>query len=205
MKWQKLLLPLCVLFVIGAGTVWADDVYEWYKAKEVRITINGEELSSKGLLVEDENGDSTTMLPLRDIADALQAMVKWDEASQTVHLYKPNVHIFLSTMNKDGSFGTFGRVYYKEKHNFIIFSQIDSLEADVSALKFEILDPNGNRVYEHEQTLDVKNENTIWVKSPNISLEFMHLGEYKVKLFMKPEGDDAYHLVSEKVFQSVSR
>ena len=67
------------------------------------------------------------MLPLRDIADTLQAIVDWDAKSQTVRMYKPNVHIFLSTRNNDGSFGTFGKVFHRETHNFFIFAQIDSL------------------------------------------------------------------------------
>jgi hypothetical protein len=204
MRWKKLLLLVCLFLLLGAVTVWASDTYEWYRGKPVSVFINDQQVNTRGLLMQMGN-DSKVMMPLRDVADMLQAMVTWNADTQTVRMYKPNVHIFLSTMNKDGSFGTFGKVYHKEKHDFFIFTQIDSLVRDVHSLKFEILDPNGKKVYEHEHVLNGTTDDVLWVRTPNIQLEFAHRGEYKVKLYMKLSASSPYHLVSEKVFHSSSR
>lgn len=199
MRLKKVLLLMLVFTLISAATIWANDTYERFSGKRVTVYVNDKEIKSSGLLMQH---DGRVMLPLRDIAGALQSLVKWDGTTQTVHIFKPNVHIFLSTMNKDGSFGTFGKVAHKQKHDFFIFSQIDSLASGIHSIKFDILDPTGKRVYEHEHLLNGQNDDVLWVRTPNIRLEFAHQGEYKVMMFMKLEEGDSYQLVSEKVFHS---
>lgn len=204
LQWLVSLILVIGFLTFGVVSVWASDTYEWYRGKPISVFVNDKPVDARGLLIQ-TGDEGRVMLPLRDIADTLQAMVSWNAELQTVRMYKPNVHIFLSTMNKDGSFGTFGKVYHQEKHDFFIFTQIDSLVKEVHSLKFEIVDPQGRKVYEHDHVLDGNTEDVLWVRTPNIQLEFAHLGEYKVKLYMSMSADSPHHLVSEKVFHSGSR
>ena len=98
MRWKKLLLLVCLFLLLGAVTVWASDTYESY-GRPVSVFINDQQVNTRGLLMQMGN-DSKVMMPLRDVADMLQAMVTWNADTQTVRMYKPNVHIFLSTMNR---------------------------------------------------------------------------------------------------------
>jgi hypothetical protein len=205
MKVKRLIVFVLILALSGTATAFSSDIYEWYKGKNVKIMVNGEELDTQGVMIQFEN-EVKTMLPLRDIANTLQAMVKWDEEEQTVHLYKPNVHISLTTQFKDGTLGTFGKVFHRQKFDFFIFAQIDSLLTPIESLKFEIVDPLGRMVYEHEHLLSRQETgDVLWVRSPNINLEFRQLGDYIVKVYMKLDKNNNYDLVSEKVFNSEGR
>lgn len=195
----KRILSLVLAFsIVGAASVWADEIVK-YKSN-VNVFVNGEELSAPGILLE-MDGETKTMLPTRDIADVLQAMVKWDDEAKTVHIYKPNVHISLTTKNEDGSYGIFGTAFYQSHINFYIFTQIDSLKTNIQNLRFEVLNPYGDIEFESEHELDGEEEEMLWFRTP-VNIHLNYLGEYKVRVFMKPEGQEDYSLVSEKGFES---
>lgn len=200
MRWKRLLLMIVVLFVFSAVSVWASDAYQWYKGKTTEVTLNGQKLQSDGLLVKFSK-ENKTMLPLREIAEKLQAVVKWDEKTQSVHLYKPNVHLLLATMNRDNSYGVFGKVNQGDHFNFIVFTQIDNIQNQLDAIKIEITDPSGEVVYSHEHQLHTL-EDPNWLRAP-VKLEFKQEGNYKVSAYMRMQADDPYSLVSEKVFPSI--
>lgn len=205
MKVRRILGLVLLFSLIGTASVVANDAYEWYKGRLVKVAVNGTTLATEGVMLQ-MNGEGKTMLPLRDIAGTLQAMLKWDEASQTVHLYKPNVHISLTTAFRDGTFGTFGKVFHRQTYDFVIFAQIDSLKTAINSLKFEVVDPSGKMVYEHVQQMNQgKVEEMLWVKSPNINLEFKQQGVYTVKVYMKLDETSKYDLVSEKAFVSEAK
>lgn len=197
MKLKRLFLLVLAFTLIGSASVWADEAIKY--RNKVNVIVNGKALSAPGVLLEID-GVAKTMLPTRDIADILQAMVVWDDETKTVNIYKPNVHITLTTQNKDGSYGTFGSVYYQSNIDFYIFTQIDSLRTKIQNLKFEVLDPYGDIVFESEHELDSADEE-LWFRTP-VSMKFQYLGKYKVRVYMKPEGQQQYSLVSEKVFES---
>lgn len=60
---------------------------------QVKIVVDGTTLSSSGTII-----DERTLVPIRDVSEALGATVNWNSASQRVTLSKPNV-----TINIDGS------------------------------------------------------------------------------------------------------
>jgi hypothetical protein len=203
MKLKRLLVLILAFSIAGSVTVFADDAFEWYKGKEVKVFINGQTMKSSGLLINGPKFENTTMIPLRDMAETLRAIVKWNGDKQTVNIYKPNVHISLVQQLKGGSFGTFGQVSHKSKYDFYIFTQIDSLLTKVHSYKIVIEDPNNKNVFSEEKVLKEQKEN-LWIGTDNISLEFEHLGKYTVKVYMKIEESGEYFLVSEKMFPSIS-
>ncbi len=198
MNYKRFLILILVFTVIGTASALADDAYEYYKGKEVSVVFNDEPIEEKGLII-----NSKTMLPLSNVARTLQALVKWDSATETAYIYKPNVHITLFGMNKDKISGPFGKVEYKGKYDFVIFTQVDSLLTDISSIRVTMEDPYGKEVYskDKELTKDDQKDNGFWFGTPTITHLFKYTGKYTIKFYMK-SGDDPYSLVSEKVVQS---
>jgi hypothetical protein len=198
MKFKRILLLILVFIIFGAATAFANDSFEWYKGKSVKVVVNGKELSSPGLLI-----DGKTMLPLREIANTLQAIVNWNDNTQTVKIHKPNVHLSLVQMGRNNSFTPFGQVIHKTKYDFHIFTQVDSITTKVHSFKITIVDPKGETLYTYEDVLKEQKEN-IWIGTDKINLEFKELGKYTVKVFMKVDQAEDYSLVSEKTFPSIA-
>lgn len=199
MKAKKLLALTLVMVMFGTTAAFADDVAAWYKAKTVKVKVNGEMLKTDGLLVN--VGDaSKTYLPLRDIANTLQAVVKWEDG-KPVEIYKPNVHISFLTQRKD-YLGLFGKVHpTKEKYNFRVQVDIDSMLTDLYGLKVEIVDPYGNVVVEEERKISASTSDVMWVQVP-VTMQVDYTGKYMVKVYMKTEEKGEYFIVSEKALLS---
>lgn len=201
MKWKGIVISCAILILVGTATVVADQAYEWLKGKQMSVSLNNEVLSNDGWLLY-SNKQSKAYLPLRDIAESMQAIIQWDPESNTARLYKPNVHMAFNFNRKDGSLGTFGKVTHNREFNFFIFTQIDHLEVDVHSLKYEIEAPNGEVVYSYEEPLENQNDLLIWNYSPDIQLKFSQKGEYQAKIYMNLESDGDYFLVSQKALYS---
>ncbi|NBI29029.1 stalk domain-containing protein [Chengkuizengella marina] len=195
MKFKRTFLLIIGLSVLGAATVAADSKIKQYSGKEISVEVNGQLLSKPALNIE-----GTTMLPLRDIANKLHAMVEYDKDTDTVSIYKPNVQVSLLTRLKDGSLGTFGTVPKNDENEFFIFTQIDTLLKDIDSLKYEIVDPFGTIVHKYtEPDLTEQNEN-MWLYTPNIKFTAKITGEYTVNVYMKLSANNEFSLVGQKVF-----
>lgn len=197
MRLKRFMVLALVLFLFSGMTVFADDVYEYYKGKPVKILVNNQEINSNGLIIEDKNGGAKTMLPLRAIASTLQALVSYDNSTQTVNVYKPNVHMAFQAKDK-----SVFSVVTRGEYEFAVFSQIDSLQTKVSDIKIEVEDPYGNVVASKEKEL-TDNKKSFWW-APTISVNFKFSGDYAVRFFMKTSPDSDYVLVSEKMITSLS-
>lgn len=197
MRLKRSMVLALVLFLFSGMTVFADDVYEYYKGKQVKILVNNQEISSKGLIIEDKNGGAKTMLPLRSIANTLQALVSFDNSTQTVNVYKPNVHMAFQAKDK-----SVFSVVTRGEYEFAVFSQIDSLQTKVSDVKVEVEDPYGNVVASKEKELTDNKESFWW--APTISVNFKFSGDYAVRFYMKTSPGSDYVLVSEKMITSLS-
>ncbi|MDP5273289.1 stalk domain-containing protein [Chengkuizengella axinellae] len=194
MKFKRTFLLIVGLSILGAATVMADSKMQQYNGKEVTIKINGEQLSEPGLSIEGK-----TMLPLRDVSEKFHAMVEYDEATDTVSIYKPNVQVSLFTL-KDGQLGTFGKVTKNTENEFFIFTQIDTLVTDIDSMKFEIVDPFGTIEYDHIESNMTDQTENMWLYTPNIEFTAKISGEYTVNIYMQLTGSDEYSLVGQKVF-----
>lgn len=203
MKIKRLIILVIVLTLLGAVSIYASDLSKYYRGKSVDLYVNGEKENTQAMLLEIDN-EGKAMIPLRAVATTLNAMVDWVSEKQTAYIYKPNVHVLLSTMNRDGSFGTFGKVTQGKRYSFVILTQIDSLETDISGLKFNIIDPTGKVIYDYEKEITESIGSTYWTRTKEITHEFKEKGDYKVEVFMKLDQNSSYDLVSEKVFLSES-
>lgn len=194
-RWAVLTLVLC--FVAGGAAVadsrWGN--YEGYS--KVRVTVNGDTLSMDGVPAFNVNG--STVLPLRQVAEAFHAIVKWDSGSQTANIYKPNVNMFVaqeaSTSNVKKPFG---KVDQGITRSFDVFVQVDQLLTGVDGFKLSILDPYGNEVAGSEESIDATQDN-FWFITP-FKVKFSESGEYTVRFAFDVDGK--YVTVAEKLIVS---
>src|SRR4051812_45375378 len=112
MKLRKVIILLTVMCLWGGTMMFADSA-----SQRIRVIINGSELQDGGMLT-----DGQTYLPLRQVADAMQALVAYDADTKKVTVNKPNVHMFLFQDQK-----IFGKVDQGKKLPFSVFAQVDSL------------------------------------------------------------------------------
>lgn len=200
MKLGRVLLLTLALISLITLSVGADDGYQSYKAKSVKLSVNGKETKDNVLQLE----DGKAFLPLPAMTDTLQALTKWDAKGQSLQVYKPNVHIFPFQVSRK-ELVRFGTVY-KGKYEFFIETQVDNLQTSISSLKINIVDPYGSTVYGYiyeDQLKDVGEE--FWLTTEPISLDFKYTGKYTIKVYMKLSQDSEYALVSEKVIRSKSQ
>ncbi len=194
MKWKRLFILITALSIFSTVTIAADDVWESYKAKKMKVTWNGKEIAPSAVQL----ADGKKMLPASEISNSVQALVKFDESTDTLHMYKPNVHIFLQQIIRD-EVKPFGNVA-KGKYEFSIFSQVDNLLTPVHSFMITVEDPYGEIVYHTENVLEEQKDN-FWFVTPTIKLDFKYTGKYKVKYAMKISEDASYQTVAEKVIR----
>jgi len=143
-----------------------------------------------------------TMLPLRKVAESLQAIVNWDDSTQTVSIYKPNVNMFISkSVDKDNTVHLpFGAVDLGSTQTFVVFAQVDTLEVATSGFKISLISPSGIVVDSQEFALTSPQE-YFWYTCPFKNENFNESGNYHVD-FSFMGADNNYVVVAQKVIVS---
>lgn len=186
MNFKKVAIWLMLLSLCGGTIIFANAA-----AQKVRVLINGMELDSGGIIM-----DGTTYLPLRQVANTMQAIVEWDNASRKATVYKPNVHMFMYQGNSP-----FGVVNKGFSGKIKVFSQIDNLQTDIKSVKVTIADPSGKEKL--IQSENVTSSNNFWFVTEEFDYKFDAVGQYTVRFYMKVSDADDWVVVSEKEIPSV--
>lgn len=109
MNWKKLLFTTLALGLLGATTVYGEQVkmdlfyngkHHAYAAKEVKIEIDGKEMVPKDMPAVIIDG--RTMLPMRQIAQELGCEVNWNEAAQQIYVMRGSDIIVFTVNSKAG-------------------------------------------------------------------------------------------------------
>lgn len=109
MNWKKLLLTTLALGVLGATTVYGEQVkmdlfyngkHHAYAAKEVKIEIDGKAMVPKDMPAVIIDG--RTMLPMRQIAQELGCEVNWNEAAKQIYVMRGSDIIVFTVDSKTG-------------------------------------------------------------------------------------------------------
>lgn len=109
MNWKKLLLTTLALGLLGATTVYGEQVkmdlfyngkHHAYAAKEVKIEIDGKEMVPKDMPAVIIDG--RTMLPMRQIAQELGCEVNWNEAAKQIYVMRGSDIIVFTVDSKTG-------------------------------------------------------------------------------------------------------
>lgn len=200
MKAKRIALLLFVFSMLFGASVFADSLwgnYEGYSKAKVRV--NGTDLQISDSDVPAFVINNRTVLPLREVANSLHALVKWDDASKIADIYKPNVHMFfaMDVSNKDYSLQKpFAKVDQGKTVNFVVFSQVDNLKVKVNGFRISIIAPNGEQA---APSLDVPldtNEDSFWYPWP-FKVAFAQKGNYTVQFSFLYNNE--YTVVSEKI------
>lgn len=109
MNWRKLLLTTLALGLLGATTVYGEQVkmdlfyngkHHAYAAKEVKIEIDGKAMVPKDMPAVIIDG--RTMLPMRQIAQELGCEVNWNEAAKQIYVMRGSDIIVFTVDSKTG-------------------------------------------------------------------------------------------------------
>ncbi|MFC4808341.1 stalk domain-containing protein [Paenibacillus sp. GCM10023250] len=182
MKFRKLLIASLVLSLWGGTMLFADGA-----SQRIRVIVNGSELNDAGIFA-----DGKTYLSARQVANTLQSLVLWDDASKKVTIYKPNVHMFLF---QDTTI--FGNVVKGNKITFKVFAQIDNLLTDISAVKLTIVNPSGTEQVIQSKSVSIDKDN-FWYRTDDYTYTFDTAGKYTINFYMKTSSGDDWNLVSQK-------
>ena len=183
MRWKKIALCVIVFSLMGSSLLFADAV-----TQKIRVWSNGKEMVDGGYLI-----DGKAYIPVREAG----GVVTWDDSGK-VKILKPNVHIFL--FKGDTVFGNVN----VGKLKFKVFSQVDNLTDDISAVKVAITDPSGNVKDIQSQELEGSRKDNFWFPTSEFTYEFKDSGKYRVGFYIKADKNADYVLVSEKVITALN-
>lgn len=186
MRFKKVMIWLMLLSLWGGSMIFANAA-----TQKVRVVINGIDQDDGGII-----HDGKTYLPLRQLANAMQAVLVWDNQNKRATIYKPNVHMFLYQGNSP-----FGMVDKGFQGKFKVFAQIDNLKTDIAAVKVSIFDPAGKEKVIQSEDANPKNDN-FWFVTEEIDYKFESSGKYTVRFFMKITASDEWTAVSDKIITS---
>ncbi|MDF2835074.1 MAG: hypothetical protein K0Q63_714 [Paenibacillus sp.] len=190
MRFRKIAIMAMLLSLWGGTMIFADAV-----SQKVRVVINGIEQDEGGVLQ-----DGKTYLPLRQVAEALGAVVRWDDDNKRAVIYKPNVHMFLYN-DKNSTFGGVNKGY---QGKIKVFSQIDNVKTDLSAVKVTIEDPFGKERFIQSENV-TNNNDSFWFVTDEFDYKFDATGKYKIRFYMKLSGSEEWVSVSEKLVSSTAK
>lgn len=204
MKVQRILALMLMFFVLSTAAVVASSIWGDFKGNNIaRLIVNEETVEFGDSDVPPLIVDGKTVLPLRAVSDALQALVKWDNSNKTAYLYKPNVHMFFTTeVRKDSAIVPFGVVERGKEADFIVFAQVDNLKTSINSVRVSVVSPSGKSVITPVVKSISETKESFWLKVPLYGVSFNEAGTYVVKFAMKQDGSNDYSVVSEKQIQS---
>lgn len=178
MRWRRVALLVVAFSLMGGSLLFADSA-----SQKVKLLLNGREVEDGGYVIE-----GRTYIPVRE----LEGLIEYNESTKTVSYYKPNVHMFLFTDE-----GVFGDIKKTGKLKFNVFSQIDNLRTDISAVRVSITSPDGSSKV--IQTSDIKEQkDNFWFRTEDYTYDFKSSGKYTLGFYMKSTGGSDFTLVSEK-------
>ncbi|WP_281887950.1 stalk domain-containing protein [Paenibacillus sp. YYML68] len=199
MKVPRLLTMVLSLTLFGtagavASSIWGE--FEGYS--KVRLVVNDAEQSFGSSEVPAFLVKGSAVLPVRTLSDSLQAIVKWDSASHTVAVHKPNVHMFVAkTVEDDYDIKQpFGVVKQGKQLGFSVLAQVDSLNTSIRSFQISIVSPSGKQVAAKEEVVD-SDKSSFWYAWP-FNVTFTEKGTYKVRFAVKTTADGKYVTISEK-------
>jgi len=196
MNIRKIALCILALSLVGGAAAGAEEVVQTWKGKKVGVAVNGVPLDGGGIQI-----DGRTYLPVRALSDTLQALIK--ASPDTVHIYKPNVHLLLFTGDKN-AMKPFGNVY-QGTYEFYVFAQVDNLQTRAHSIKTTVVDPSGQTVDTQVYKMTEENRDMFWYTTSPFKIDFKSTGQYKVKFYIKQTEENEFELISEKAILSMKK
>jgi hypothetical protein len=199
MKAKRIAIMIFVFTMLFGASVYADSLWGSYEGySKVKVRMNGTEMGFGDGEVPAFTINNRTVMPLSKMADSLHALVKWDESTKTVDLYKPNVHMFFSKDIGTTDYSLikpFAKVDHGNSVSFFAFIQIDNLKISPKNFRITIEDPDGKQAVDPLVVPLDKPESSFWF-TYLFKVNFNQAGTYTVKFAFENNG--GYTVVSEK-------
>ncbi|QGQ97002.1 hypothetical protein EHS13_19970 [Paenibacillus psychroresistens] len=214
MKAKRLIILTLVFSMVFGATVYADSLWGTYKDfPKAKVFVNDSEVTFKEGEVPALVIDGSTVLPIRKVAEKLQAIVEWNKDTMTANIYKPNVHMFVSEevkidKNKQVSVikSPFSVVETGKTVEFAVVVQVDGLKAEATGFKISIIKPDGEEIDSKEVTAGITSNSLLpsifGYTSLPFDLKFSQKGTYLVRFSFKDK-DNNYTVISQKSIDSV--
>jgi len=181
MRFKKVLLSMFLLSLAGSSVIFAGTA-----VNKLRVTLNGSVLSESAIIMDD-----TAYVPLREVAKHFFAFVSWGNNKQ-VQINRPNIHM----MTISGS-TIFQGVEKGSTVTFYVLVHGEKLTTPISDARMVIVDPYNSEKEIYAES-NPENVDVFRLRTKDVKYKFSHPGEYKIRLYMKPEGGNDWFLVSEK-------
>ena len=183
---RKTLLIMLVLLFAGGLTIYANTA-------GLSVSFN------KYRSIAATEVDGKVYLDLEDAAEKMHAIVVRNGSK--VALHKPNVNL-IPIFEQNTT-----RLYKGLTTTFWVHITVDGLELKVSELKLTLTSP-----YEEEVVLmridtsdpALQGGEFIQKVSDPVKYHFKYAAKYYLRLWLKPEGDDRFHLVGERALYVTS-
>ncbi len=185
------------VLLLCSTVVWAASVNgEFEGLPIVNVKINGETVTSDVPAVK---LSGRTVLPVRAIAESLNAIVKWDEKTATASLIKPDVSIIIAesatyeddnSIDIDNIWGFFTLYGTNRYVTFDLYVESGPLAAGYYEYRTIILDPDGNIIYTTPIEFHQAGEDDYGILSITecTDVSFFTAGIYKFEFQMKQDG-----------------
>jgi hypothetical protein len=209
MKAKRLIILTLVFSMVFGATVYADSLWGTYSGyQKAKVFVNDSEVTFKDGEVPAIVIDGSTVLPIRKVAEKLQAIVEWDKDTMTANIYKPNVHMFVSEdvkidKNKQVAVikSPFSVVETGKTVQFVVVVQVDGLKAEATGFKISIIKPDGDEYDSKEVTAGSTSTSLLpsifGYTSLPFDLKFSQKGTYLVRFSFKDK-DNNYTVISQK-------
>lgn len=215
MKKRMIAMLLVTLLLMAGFTTYAASDYKGFNI--VNVQINGKALA---LDVPAINFYGSTLLPLRKVAEALDAQVSWNAATQTADLVRPDINMILcsgtyygdgsDTKSPDGISYPNNTVIYnnigsksweKGTHDVTVFVTVDGLNRKGTIeyrTIFEGLDGTALQTYPSSIELAAADE-SFSTSSDFTALPLDTVGSYKILFQIKDA--EGYKTVKSKTIE----
>lgn len=184
MRFKKVFILMLVLTVLTSGVAPAS-------SNKTKVFLNGKSIGEIGEMV-----DGSVFLPMRKLADSMQAVVHWDGSGKTAQIYKPNVHILI--YNGDTFFGMVERGFNEKIR---IIAQADNVKFNITSVRFSIVDPSNKETVIDTIKVD-EPKDVYWFSSNEEKYRFAAKGDYIIKCYFKTDLSNDWVLVGEKYIPS---
>lgn len=199
MKFRKLALAILVMSLIGGATAGASEVFQTWRGKQVRVTVNGTQLDKSGMMIDGE-----LYVPVKSLSGVLQALIRTEP--DAVYIDKPNAHLLMLEVKPKSMTGSRKVQDGKWKtgnYEFSVLVNVDNMRTTFHSTKVEIADPSGRvlaeEITENDDKQSIRKE-FMYLTNP-FKIHFKTAGAHKVRLFIKPSKDAAYELIGERTIE----
>jgi hypothetical protein len=194
MKFKRMIILILMLSLIGTATVFANEL-----GRTINLNINGKKVNSSAFSV-----DNRSMVPIGEVSGSLGLITKWNAFTQTLDIYKPNVHITLYDA-KNFKVDSFNRItgspfgiVYEGSQSFAVHAQIDNLLTEIHSFQITITDPGDKTVYSSPEEKLKGYRESLWYLIRSINIDFAETGKYTVNFLVKPTENSEFIAVSQK-------